>query len=38
MDWEILITDEYEAWFLALSDAEQVDVQAMVDVLQGKKR
>lgn len=34
MAWEILITDEYEEWFLGLTYAEQVDVQAMVDVLE----
>ncbi|MHB8791472.1 MAG: type II toxin-antitoxin system RelE/ParE family toxin [Desulfobulbaceae bacterium] len=34
MAWEILITDEYEEWFLGLTDAEQVEVQAMVDVLE----
>ena len=36
MTWEILITDEYEGWFLGLTDAEQIDVQAMVDVLEIK--
>ena len=36
MDWEILITDEYEAWFLALNDKEQEDVLAMVNVLEIK--
>lgn len=36
MDWMILVTDEYEKWFFSLSDAEQVDVQAMVDVLEIK--
>lgn len=34
MEWVILVTDEYEQWFLRLSDAEQIDVQAMVDVLE----
>lgn len=34
MKWEILVTDEYERWFLQLSDAEQVDVLAMVEVLE----
>jgi len=36
MTWEILVTDEYEAWFLGLTDEEQVDVLAMVDVLEIK--
>lgn len=36
MDWQVLITDEYEDWFLALTAAEQIDVQAMVDVLEIK--
>lgn len=34
MAWEILYTDEYEEWFLGLTDAEQVDVLAMVEVLE----
>lgn len=34
--WEILVTDEYERWFLELTDAEQEDVLAMVDVLEIK--
>jgi len=33
MAWEIWVSDVYEAWFLGLSTAEQIDVQAMVDVL-----
>lgn len=36
MKWTILVSDEYEQWFLALTDAEQVDVLAMVDVLEIK--
>ncbi len=36
MTWEILVTDEYEGWFLDLTEAEQIDVQAMVDVLEIK--
>jgi len=36
MTWEILVTDEYEGWFLSLTEAEQIDVQAMVDVLEIK--
>lgn len=36
MDWVILVTDDYEEWFFTLNDAEQVDVQAMVDVLEIK--
>lgn len=34
MTWEVRLTDEFEAWFLALSDTEQVDVLAMLDVLE----
>ena len=36
MTCEILYTDEYEGGFLELADAEQIDVQAMVDVLEIK--
>ncbi len=36
MTWKILATDEYESWFLGLTDAEQIDVLAMVDVLEIK--
>ncbi|MEX1221159.1 MAG: hypothetical protein WEA82_03485 [Idiomarina sp.] len=36
MKWTILVSDEYEQWFLALTDAEQIDVLAMVDVLEIK--
>lgn len=36
MPWEILVTDEYEGWFLGLTETEQIDVQAMVDVLEIK--
>ena|SRR5690554_824406 len=36
MSWKILVTDEYESWFLNLSDAEQEDILAMVIVLEIK--
>ena len=36
MTWYVLITDEYERWFLNLTDAEQIDIQAMVEVLEIK--
>jgi Uncharacterized protein conserved in bacteria len=36
MNWEILVTDVYEEWFLDLTDDEKVDVQAMIDVLEIK--
>jgi len=36
MNWEILISDEYERWFLTLTESEQIDVQAMVEVLEVK--
>lgn len=31
MIWKILVTEEYEKWFLALTDREQEDVLAMVN-------
>ena len=34
MIWKILVTEEYEKWFLALTDKEQEDVLAMVEVLE----
>lgn len=34
MTWKILVTEEYEKWFLALTDGEQEDVLAMVEVLE----
>lgn len=36
MAWEILVTNEYEKWFLDLTEAEQIDVQAMVNILEIK--
>lgn len=36
MAWEIYVTSSYERWFLSLTDAEQIDVLAMVDVLEIK--
>ena len=36
MPWEVLVTDEYSDWFLSLTDPEQIDIQAMVDVLEIK--
>lgn len=33
MPWTVLVTQEYEDWFLALDRAEQADVLAMVHVL-----
>ena len=36
MKWEIQFTDTCEAWFLDLTDAEQKDVLAMIDVLEIK--
>ena len=32
--WEVLVTQVYEDWFLGLTEAEQVDVLAMVNVLE----
>jgi len=34
MEWKILVTETYEKWFLRLTNEEQVDVQAVVDVLE----
>ena len=34
MIWEVLVTDEYENWFLNLNELEQIDVLAAVDVLE----
>lgn len=36
MTWAIRVTDEFEAWFLNLTDLEQADVLAMVEVLEVK--
>lgn len=36
MEWNILVTQEYESWFLDLTAAEQVDVLAIVEVLEIK--
>ena len=34
MTWKILVTETYEKWFLDLTDNEQEDVLAMIDVLE----
>ena len=34
MIWEVLVTDEYENWFLNLNELEQIEVLAAVDVLE----
>lgn len=34
MEWKILVTETYEKWFLRLTNEEQVEVQAVVDVLE----
>lgn len=36
MEWNIVVSKTYADWFLTLTDAEQVDVLAMVNVLQFK--
>lgn len=36
MTWEVRLTEEFERWFLSLTDGEQVDVLAMLDVLEIK--
>lgn len=34
MKWEIRTTDTFDTWFISLSQAEQVDVLSMIDVLE----
>lgn len=34
MAWKIVVTEEYERWFLDLNEEEQADVLAMVQVLE----
>ena len=36
MEWEVEYTDEFEAWWEALSETEQVDVAAVVELLEQK--
>jgi len=36
MIWEVLVTPRFEQWFMSLTKAEQIEVQAMVDVLEIK--
>lgn len=33
MEWQISITEEFESWFLSLSEPEQIDVRASVELL-----
>jgi hypothetical protein len=34
MPWPVEFTEEYEAWFLSLSDAQQASIDAMVGILE----
>lgn len=36
MGWDVEVTDEFSEWFHSLTDAEQGDVTAVVDVLQSE--
>jgi len=36
MEWDVEFTDEFEQWWLTLTEAEQVDVAATVTLLQQK--
>lgn len=35
-EWKIEVTEEYQSWFLNLTDSEQIDVLAMVNILEIK--
>jgi len=37
MEWEIEYTDEFEAWWDALSEEEQIDVDSVVGLLEEKR-
>ncbi|RKZ99153.1 MAG: type II toxin-antitoxin system RelE/ParE family toxin [Gammaproteobacteria bacterium] len=36
MEWEVEYTDEFEFWWDALNESEQVDVSAVVQLLEAK--
>jgi len=36
MEWEVEYTDEFEFWWDALDESEQVDVSAVVQLLEAK--
>ena len=36
MEWDVEFTDEFEQWWVTLTEAEQVDVAATVTLLQQK--
>lgn len=36
MEWEVEYTDEFEAWWIGLNEAEQIDVSAVVELLELK--
>ena len=36
MAWEVEYTDEFEAWWLGLDEEEQIDIDAVVGLLEKK--
>ena len=36
MAWEVEYTDEFEAWWIDLDDGEQIDIDAVVGILEEK--
>ena len=36
MEWEVEYTDEFELWWESLTEAEQEDVSAVVELLEAK--
>ena len=36
MEWEVEYTDEFEVWWDELNESEQVDVSAVVQLLEAK--
>jgi len=36
MAWEVEYTDEFEAWWVGLKEEEQIDVDAVVGLLEEK--
>ena len=36
MAWEVEYTDEFEAWWIGLTEEEQIDIDAVVGLLEEK--
>jgi hypothetical protein len=36
MEWSVEFTDEFEQWWVTLTEAEQIDLAATVSLLQSK--